>query len=334
MIRICTILILFLLTSQADAMVLKIATLSPDGSSWMIKMRDGAKEVAQKTGNRVRIKYYPGGVMGDDKAVLRKIRIGQLHGGVVVANSLVKYFSDNQIYSLPFKFKSFKEVDYVRERMDWLIVDGLEKGGFVTFGLAEGGFAYVMSHVPIRSVNDVRRQKVWVPDNDPVILETVKVFGITPIPLSIADVRTGLQTGLINTVTTSPIGAIVLQWHTQVNYLMDAPFLYLYGVFAVDRKAFSKISPEDQSIVRKIMGRVFQEIDHKNRKDNIMAMETLQKQGIQLVKPSAEELNEWYTIASTLPKRLIKTGKISQYMLDTLESNLRDYRSKKSNAEE
>ncbi|MEE9117654.1 MAG: TRAP transporter substrate-binding protein DctP, partial [Calditrichia bacterium] len=113
----------------------------------------------------------------------------------------------------------------------------------------------------------------------------------------------------------------------QINYLLDAPFLYIYGVFAVDRKAFSKISPEDQSIVRKVMGRVFQEIDHKNRKDNIMAMETLQKQGIQFVKPSAEELNEWYTIASTLPKRLIKTGKISQYMLDTLENNLQDFRS-------
>jgi len=327
MIKIFTIVILFLLTSQAHAVVLKIATLSPDGSSWMIKMRDGAKEVAQKTGNRVRIKYYPGGVMGDDKAVLRKIRIGQLHGGVVVANSLVKYYSDNQIYSLPFKFKSFKEVDYVRERMDQLIVDGLEKNGFVTFGLAEGGFAYVMSHVSIKSVNDVRKQKVWVPDNDPVVLETVKVFGITPIPLTISDVRTGLQTGLINTVATSPIGAIVLQWHTQVNYLLDAPFLYIYGVFALDRKAFEKISQEDQSVVRKIMDRVFREIDHQNRKDNIKAMETLQKQGIQFVKPSPEELNEWYAIASTLPKRLVKADKISQYMLNTLESNLQDFRS-------
>lgn len=334
MLRALTIIILFLFTSQAQAVVLKIATLSPDGSSWMIKMRNGAKEVAQKTDNRVRIKYYPGGVMGDDKSVLRKIRIGQLHGGVVVANSLVKYFSDNQIYGLPFKFKSFKEVDYVRERMDRLIDDGLEKGGFVTFGLAEGGFAYVMSKVPIRSVNDARKQKIWVPDNDPVILETVKVFGIAPIPLSLADVRTGLQTGLINTVTTSPIGAIVLQWYTQVNYLLDAPFLYIYGVFAVNRKAFAKISPEDQSVVRKIMGRVFREIDRKNRKDNIKAMETLKKQGIQFIKPSTEELNEWVTIASTLPKRLIEAGKISQDMLNTLESNLRNYRSKYSNAKE
>ena len=334
MIRIIMMLLIVMLAGQAQAMRIKIATLSPEGSIWMEKMRAGAAELARRTDNRVRVKYYPGGVMGDDKAVMRKIRIGQLQGGAFVGGSLSNFYRDNQIYSLPLFFRSFKEIDYVREHLDKRIMDGFETGGFVTFGIAEGGFAYVMSTVPIRTVEEMRRQKVWIPDNDSMILEAVKAFDITPIPLSIADVRTGLQTGLINTVTTPPIGALALQWHTQIKYLLDEPFLYIFGVLAVDRKAFLKISPGDQKLFREIMGRVFKELDQRNREDNIKALETLRKQGIEFVKPSAEALKKWCQDASEVPKRLVETDRLSQEMVDTLESLLKDYRTKESKTDE
>ena len=131
--------ILCVLSAPAVAVTLKIATISPEGSMWMEKMRAGAKEVAEKTGNRVKFKFYPGGVMGNDKAVLRKIRIGQLQGGALVAGSLSPFFPANQIYGQPMKFKSQAEVDYVREYMDSFITEGLEKAGFVTFGSAAAG---------------------------------------------------------------------------------------------------------------------------------------------------------------------------------------------------
>ena len=334
MIRIITIILIVMLSGQAQAMRFKIATLSPEGSVWMEKMREGAEELARKTDNRVTIKYYPGGVMGDDKAVLRKIRIGQLHGGAVVGGSLSNFYPDDQIYSLPLMFRSFEEVDYVRKHLDQTIAEGLEKGGFVTFGIAEGGFAYVMSSVPIRTVEEMRRQKVWIPDNDPMIFEAVKAFDITPFPLSIADVRAGLQTGLINTVTTPPIGAVALQWHTQINYLMYEPFLYIYGVLAVDRKAFAKISSHDQRIFRNVMGRIFRELDRLNREDNVNALEALRKQGVEFIKPSREALAKWCADAREVPRRLINAGKLSQGMVNTLETLLKDYRSRQPHTHE
>jgi len=330
MIRIITFIVIVMLTGQAQAIQIKIATLSPEGSVWMEKMREGAEELARKTDNRVEMKFYPGGVMGDDKAVLRKIRIDQLQGGAFVSGSLAQFYSDNQIYSLPLFFRSFKEIDYVRGYLDKQLIDGFEKGGFIIFGIAEGGFAYVMSTVPIHTVEDMRQQKVWIPDNDSMILEAIKAFDITPIPLSIADVRAGLQTGLINTVTTPPIGALALQWHTQIKYLMDEPFLYIYGVLAVDRKAFKKISPADQQTFREIMGDVFKTLDRRNREDNIKAIETLHKQGIEFIKPSPEALKKWREDASEVPNRLVKAGSLSQKMVDTLENLLKEYRLKES----
>jgi len=334
MLQIIVGLFLVMQTGQSNAMVLKIATLSPEGSIWMKEMREGAREVAQKTNNRVQFKFYPGGVMGDDQTVLRKIRIGQLHGGAVVANSLTKPFPDSQVYNLPLIFKSFEEVDYVRKRMDKLIIDGFEEGGFVTFGLAEGGFAYMMSNSPLRSIDDLRKQKVWIPENDSTALATLNAFGVSPIPLSIADVRTGLQTGLIDTVATSPIGAIALQWHTQVNYLMDIPLMYIYGVLAVDRKIFEKLSPDDQSIVRDIMSRVFGKLDRQNREDNIKALEILRKQGIQFTQSPAESEAEWYTKSSVVSDRLVETGRLSREIVDKLEEHLKEYRSMRSKPNE
>ena len=334
MIRIIAFILIVMFTGQAQAIRIKIATISPEGSVWMEKMREGAEELARKTDNRVQIKFYPGGVMGDDKAVLRKIRIGQLQGGAFVSGSLSQFYPDNQIYSLPLFFRSFKEIDYVREHLDKQIIDGFEKGGFIIFGLAEGGFAYVMSTVPIRTVEDMRRQKVWIPDNDSMILEAIKAFDITPIPLTIADVRAGLQTSLIDTVTTPPIGALALQWHTQIKYLMDEPFLYIYGVLAVDRKMFKKISPGDQQTFREIMSEVFKALDRRNREDNIKAVEALHKQGIEFIKPTSEALKKWRKDALEVPNRLVKAGKLSQKMVDTLESLLKEYRLKESKTHE
>jgi TRAP-type C4-dicarboxylate transport system substrate-binding protein len=334
MIRVLVFILVIMLTGQAQAIQIKIATISPEGSIWMEKMHEGAEELARRTDNRIEIKFYPGGVMGDDKAVLRKIRIGQLQGGAFVSGSLSQFYPDNQIYSLPLFFRSFKEIDYVRGYLDQKIIDGFEKGGFVIFGIAEGGFAYVMSTVPIHSVEDMRQQKVWIPDNDSMILEAIKAFDITPIPLSIADVRAGLQTGLINTVTTPPIGALALQWHTQIKYLMDEPFLYIYGVLAVDRKAFKKISPGDQQTFREIMGEVFKVLDRRNREDNIKAVEALHKQGIEFIKPSPEALKKWRKDASEVPNRLVKAGKLSEEMLDSLENLLKEYRLKESKIHE
>jgi TRAP-type C4-dicarboxylate transport system substrate-binding protein len=145
--------------------------------------------------------------------------------------------------------------------------------------------------------------------------------------LSIADVRAGLQTGLINTVTTPPIGAVALQWHTQINYLMYEPFLYIYGVLAVDRKAFAKISSHDQRIFRDIMGRIFRELDSLNRKDNVKALEVLRNQGVEFIKPLDDAMEKWYADARAVPERLINAGKLSQGMVTTLENLLRDYRS-------
>ncbi len=315
---------------NASALTLKIATLSPEGSAWMSKMRAGANDVKARTEGRVEFKFYTGGTMGNDRAVLNKVKIGQLQGGAVTAGSLADYARDLQVYSMPLSFKNFAEVDYVRARMDASLSKQLEDAGMVNFGFAEGGFAYAMSKTaPVPSIAALRQQKVWIPDNDRQSEEALKSFKVAPVPLSLADVLPSLQTGIINTVASSPIATLALQWHTQVKYITDLPMSYFVGILAIDKKAFAKLSPADQAVVREVMGRVFKEIDQQNRKDNLAAYNALLKQGIKLVHPNEQEALEWRQQAVIASDRIEKAGIVSRQAMDTLDAHLKTFRNGK-----
>lgn len=298
------IALLLAVFSPAIAKDIKIATISPDGTLWMKEMRAGAGEIKKRTQGRVVIKFYPGGVMGNDSSVLRKIRIGQLQGGAVTSGSLSDIHPDIDIYGLPYLFSSLEQVDYVRKVMDEALINGLEEKGFVSFGFGEGGFTYMMSDSELSTVDDVRQQKVWIPSGNKVGEAVFSSADVSPVTLPVSDVLTGLQTGLVNTVITSPIGAIALQWHTRIKYMIDVPLTYLTAVLVLDKKIFNKLKKEDQEIVRTVMRAVFERIDAGNRKDNVAARDALMKQGIKFTSLSESALAEWHVIGKKAMKKL------------------------------
>ena len=262
---------LAMLAFSASARTLKIATIVPDGSSWLSEMRKAGEEIKEKTQGRVKLKFYPGGVMGGDKTVLRKVRAGQLHGGAFTSGALAAVYPDIELYSLPLLFRDYDEVDFVRSRLDEQLMQGLARNGFEALAITDGGFAYVLSQKPIRKVEDMKGTRVWLVEDDKMTDVALRIAGVAPVPLPIADVYTALQTGLVDTVAAPPIGAIAFQWHTRVNYLTDVPIMYLAGIFAVDQKAFSRISKKDRKVVREVVSAAAKRLDKANRADEINA---------------------------------------------------------------
>jgi TRAP-type C4-dicarboxylate transport system substrate-binding protein len=313
-------------TAQA-ATTLKIATLSPEGTGWMIELRQAAKAIRERTNDQVKLKIYPGGVMGDDKAVLRKLRVGQLHGAAMTSGGVMQPYPDIALYNLPLVFRDSAEVDYVRARLDKKLMAGLREQKFVGFGLAEVGFAYPMMKDPVTSVASFQDRRVWAPDNDPGALKAYSSFNITPIPLPIADVLTGLQTGLIDSIGSPPIGAIALQWHTQVDYALELPLMYVYGLFAITERAFNRMNETEQSIVTEELSAAVARVDAASRKDNDAANQALVDQGLQWLQPSDAERAEWYGIADGANQRLKANEYVSAAMFDELMALLQEYRS-------
>ena len=305
---------------------LKIATLAPAGTTWMKEMKAGAKQIEQRTEGRVKLKFYPGGVMGNDKSVHRKIKIGQLQGGAFTPGGLAQVNSSIQALGLPMMFDSYAEVDYVRAKMDPVIRQEMEASGFVILGISDGGFVRILSKQPMQDLESIRASKVWIPEGDRVGQIVFRALGITPVALPISDIFTGLQTGLIETVAVNPTGAIAFQWHTSASFMTETPISYLIGVLAVQKKSFDKLSAADQAVVREEIGKVFARLDVLNRSDDLAAIAALKKHGITFVSPNPGEAERWKSIADGAIDEMAASGTISPEIVSQAREYLQSFR--------
>ena len=310
----------------AHAVTLKIATVTPENSAWMQDMRASAELIKERTDGRVVIKYYGGGVMGNDTKVLGRIRIGSLQGGAFTPTALAGQYPDLNLYGLPLVFDSEEEAAYVRERLDDKLRQGLEDAGFVNFGFAAGGFAVLMSNTPVDELSDLKGKKVWVPEGDNISYASMEALSLSPVTLPLTDVLTGLQTGLIDIVAMSPIGALVLQWHTKVRYVTELPLVYTMGFMAVDERAFGKISAADQAIVRAVMDATYRTFNRENLEFNRDARDALIESGIESVPYDVEEYLAIRAVLAESNRKLGSGGAFSKALFDEMMAYIDEYR--------
>lgn len=291
------ILLLFLVImltvslSHAQKYKIKFATLAPDGSTWMNVMREFDQAIREQTNGELGFKIYPGGVAGDEKDVLRKIRLGQLHSAGFTGVGLGEVYSEVRIFDSPFLFQNYDEVDFIQQKFFDKFAKGFEENGFVLLGWADVGFVYVYTNSPVKTLDDMKSVKIWMWEGDPVAEATFKSFGINPIPLSVIDVMTALQTGMVNGVYVSPLAIIALQWFTKVKYMMEVPLADAAGAVLISKKMFDKIPVQYQEILVTNAKKYFEKLMKLSRDDNARSIETLKQNGIKLTpSPPSNQL--------------------------------------------
>jgi TRAP-type transport system periplasmic protein len=276
---------------------LKLATLAPEGSAWMQVLKAAADEVRQKTDNAVQFKIYPGGVMGDERDMVRKMHIGQIHAAMLSSASVASLFPEVDVLQIPFLFNHYPEADFVVAKMENEFKNGLEKNGYVALGWSEAGFVYLMSTVPADSLDLLRKAKVWIWNDSPMAKAIFQEAGVSGVPLSITDVLVGLQTGLVEVVYAPPSVAVALQWFTRIKFVTDAPLNYMLGGLVVKKEAFDKITPELQSLIKEIFQRHMNRLKEIIRAENQEALTVMQRQGVKLLIPGKAQLGEFKAIS-------------------------------------
>ncbi|MEE8495063.1 MAG: TRAP transporter substrate-binding protein DctP [Xanthomonadales bacterium] len=324
--RILPVLIMLLWAPQIFPQTLKIATIAPEGSSWMKDMRAGAEAVEERTGGRVKFKFYGGGIQGNDRQVRRKMRTGQLHGGAFSSGGMNGFQKDADLFSLPMMFNTIEEAKYVRKYLEPELRQRLEDAGYVNFGFATAGFGYMMSNRPMSTLADFNGQKIWTPEGDPVGYAALRALGVAPVTMPITDVMTGLQTGLLDSVTVPPVGAVIFQWHTKLDYITELPLAYVYGAMLIDKRIFSKISTQDQAVVREVMEGLYRKFDRSGALNNDDAMQALLEGGMKRVTADRSEINQWRGIVLDSHRKLARKGVFDIQLLDRMQELLVEYR--------
>jgi len=280
------------------SVVIKLGTLAPEGSSWMKTFNTLNTEVVKKTENKVQFKIYPGGVLGDELDMLRKLKIGQIQGVALTSAGLSILFKEIDVLQVPFLFQSYEEVDTVLKKMDSFFRKGFEDNGYVFLGWSEAGFIYLMSTLPISSVADLKKAKVWIWEESPMSKAIFDEAGVKAIPLTVPDVLVGLQTGLVDVVYVPPTGAISLQWFTKIKYMTDVPLLYLAGGVVVKKDIFKQIPQASQNFILESFRQHLIQLKAVTRNENRDAIRVMTKHGVKIVTPSKDQIDEYKRLSN------------------------------------
>lgn len=321
---------LWVASSAAQQFTIKFATVVPEGSTWLKVMHEYDETVRKESGGRLGFRIYAGGVLGDERDALRKMRLGQIQSAGFTGVGLGEILPEVRILDAPLLFRSYDEVDYVTERFADRFSKGFEKKGYVPLGWSESGFVYVFTKKKVQTLDDMRGVKMWMWEGDPVSKATFKAFGIVPIPLSIVDVNTSLQTGLIDGVYVSPLGALALQWWTRVKYMFDLPLADAAGAILITKKMFDRLPGDLQEILIRNGRKYTRILTEKTRVENQKARRVLQKNGIVIVSPpDTASVAELYETGRKARRMLV--GKLySKELLEAVEQAVAEFRRQRS----
>ena len=294
-------LLLFSLPSLA--VTLKVGVLAPDGTSWARNLKKLGKEIKKATDGSVKIKYYFGGAQGDEEDVLRKIRVGQLHGGVFTGKTLGEIYGDFRVLEVPFNFKGDRQLaKKTLKAMGPYMDKGFKEKGFINLGLSEIGSVYFVSKKPITKLDDLKGLKIWAWQGDKLVDAFVKEMKLVAVPLALPDVLSSLSTGVIGAAYAPPLAIIALQWNTKVTHLLNLPLTYSFGAFLLGEKGFKKIDKKYQNKVVEISKKYIRQINDDNFKDNEQATMGLKLSGIEFTTMQEADIE----VADKLRGQLVK----------------------------
>ena len=316
--------------AEAKSTTIKIATLAPEGSTYIQILNDLNAELKQKTNNDVRLRIYPGGVLGDEKDMRRKMHVGQIHGAVLTSAGLSGIFKELDVYQIPFLFEGYDEVDHVVGKMDAFFKNGLKDKGYILLGWSEAGFIRLLSTTrPIASLDDLRKAKVWTWEEAPMAKAIFDEAAISAIPLSLPDVLVGLQTGLVEVVYAPPSSAISLQWFTKTKYMTEVPLMYLIGGIVVKKNVFNKLSSDHQQLFMELCTKYMDRLKLEIRQENEEAIKVMAKHGVKLIYPSEQQIEGFKKISKNAMNN--QTGKsFSARVKNEILNYLEEYRKGKN----
>lgn len=285
------------------AVLLKIATVAPENTSWMKTMHEIDDTVRAETGGAVGFKIYGNGVMGDEPVVLRKIRSGQLQGGGFTGRGLGIIEPSLRVMEIPFLFEDYAAVDRTRDKLDDDLEQRVRKAGYTVLGWADVGFVYLFSRQPIATEKDLKTAKMWVWEGDPLAEAFFKAVGVVPVPLPITDVVTSLQTHLVDCVYSSPLACLGLQWFTRVSNYTNVPVTFATGAVIVSNESFDAIPEQHRSTVRRICHEKFRELTLRTRKEDAEALTEIEKSGVHRVEMQEAEVAHFRTVGAEVARQ-------------------------------
>jgi TRAP-type C4-dicarboxylate transport system substrate-binding protein len=263
------------------------------------------REVRRRSDKSLELRFYAGGVQGDESEVIRKIRSGRLDGAAVTAVGLAQIHRPALVFQMPGILRGYAQLDKARAAITPEMNPKFAQAGFNLLGWADVGMSRVFSNKPVKQPSDFASLKPWVWRDDLVLPEFFKVVKSNPVPLQLPEVLGALQTNRVDTLITTPVAAVALQWSSRVSYMLDFPLTVVIGGTVMGLKQWEGLSAEHKKILGETAEQ-FHALARRNlRADETKALATLKSRNITVVTPSEADKSVWLGVGKQVRERLV-----------------------------
>jgi TRAP-type C4-dicarboxylate transport system substrate-binding protein/serine/threonine protein kinase len=288
-----------------ESIQLRLATLAPEGSNWMTLFEKAAADIKEKTTGRVILRYFPGGSQGDELEYVSKIDAGRLEGAALTSIGLAQIDASIRVLEMPMMFQSEDEVDYVADKMWPYFQQKFERQGFILGDRGEVGWMYLLSQQEVRTLADLRRQRIWQWKGDELVGAMFEKLTLNGVLLSVPEVDSSLSSGRITAVYGSPTGAVALQWFTKIKFMTSMPISFAIGATVISQTSWKKLSAVDQRIVGEISKRYAKSLRDVVRKGNRDATKVMRQRGVVIVQTPDATIDEFTKQAEAMQQGLV-----------------------------
>lgn len=308
--------ILLCVCATASALTIKMGSLAPVGSPWDTILKKVSAEWLSLSGGRVEVKIYSGGVAGDEPDMVRKIRIGQLGAAAITVSGLQGIYNGAKVLSFPLFLRNDSERDYVLSHMEPFFSRQLEERGFKVVMWAAGGWVYFFSRKPVVSVDDLRKQKLWVGEGDPDEVQAWQTAGFQVVPLSSTDIMTSLQGGMIDALVTSPLLAGANQWFGIARNMCDLKLAPFWGAAVVSTRLWNQVPADLQPRLIEAAQRIANEMQPQIDDADAQAVQEMMRYGLTVTRVTPQAMKGWTDFITRGFSQLIgKTFDTESYQL-------------------
>ena len=292
--RIIIILLLFSSVIFARKIVVKMGTLAPEGTDWHGMLIEMGQQWKSATKGKVQLRIYPGGVLGDERDMVRKMRIGQIQAAGMTAEGLSEIVSDFSCYFVPLVYQDSEDVNKVTEALLPELEQKLEDNGFKLLYLSELTYAYWFSTSPIKVPSDLKNKKFFTWAGDFKWEQVYKKAGYNPVPLATTDILSALQTGLISTIPQPPIYALAQQSFGIADHMLDLKWGVLMAGIVVDMKTWKRIPDKYHEDLLSIAKAIQAKYADSNSDADVKALDVMKQYGLKVHSPSEDERALWF----------------------------------------
>jgi TRAP-type C4-dicarboxylate transport system substrate-binding protein len=303
--------------APSKKIVIKIATLAPSGSPYHEIMKEMAAGWREESDDRVALKIYPGGVAGGEVDILRKIRIGQLHAGALSISGLSRALPEISVLSTPMVYKTEEDLLQVQNALAPKIEERMERKGFVVLSWAIAGWVRFFVPDAEASIGGLKKARMHVFAGDDQILELWKTMGVNAIALPGTDVLPGLQSGMVNAFFTTPVMAYASQWFAFTPYMIEMPWAPMMGAIIVSKRAWKKVPEPLRPKLKAIAKEKGLRLDLEMLRLESQAISQMQKRGLILVKPDAQQTKQWQSLTKAAYPKFKSNNRIPDEWFET-----------------